>query len=244
VFSAVSSAVSTGRQPSSSQTITFERRENAMTFMSKVLRQCRKPTGWLGRIVVRGMNIGHSEMTNWGLGHISIEKNDTILDVGCGGGATIRKLARIATQGQVHGIDYSEESVRISVKINRRLIEAGHVEIRHGSVSSLPYPDDMFDLVTAIESHVFWPDLVNDMKEVLRVLKPGGMLMMMGGTYKGGKYDKRNQRLVELANMAYHSLDEFDRLFCTVGFAQVQVLEDFDRGWMCGRGRKPLFVDK
>jgi SAM-dependent methyltransferase len=244
VFSAVSSAVSTGRQPSSSQTITFERRENAMTFMSKVLRQCRKRTGWLGRIVVRGMNIGHSEMTNWGLGHISIEKNDTILDVGCGGGATIRKLARIATQGQVHGIDYSEESVRISVKINRRLIEAGHVEIRHGSVSSLPYPDDMFDLVTAIESHVFWPDLVNDMKEVLRVLKPGGMLMMMGGTYKGGKYDKRNQRLVELANMAYHSLDEFDRLFCTVGFAQVQVLEDLYRGWMCGRGRKPLFVDK
>jgi arginine utilization protein RocB len=67
---------------------------------------------------------------------------------------------------------------------------------------------------------------------------------MMGGAYKGGKYDKRNQQLVELANMAYHSVDEFDRLFCTVGFAEVQVLEDFHRGWMCGRGRKPLFFDK
>ena len=107
---------------SSSQTITFERRENAMSIMSKVLRQCRKPTGWLGRIVVRGMNMGHSEMTNWGLGHISIRKNDTILDVGCGGGGTIRKLARIATEGKVHGIDYSEESVRICTKTNRRLI--------------------------------------------------------------------------------------------------------------------------
>ena len=112
-----------------------------MSIMSKVLRQCRKPTGWLGRIVVRGMNMGHSEMTNWGLGHISIRKNDTILDVGCGGGGTIRKLARIATEGKVHGIDYSEESVRISTKTNRGLIEAGRVKIRHGSVSSLPYPD-------------------------------------------------------------------------------------------------------
>ena len=123
------------------------------------------------------------------------------------------------------------------MKTNRRLIEAGRVEIRHGSVSSLPFPDDMFDLVTAIESHYFWPDLVNDMKEVLRVLKPGGM--MMGGEYKGGKYDKRNKQWVELADMAYHSVDEFDRLFCTVGCTEVQVLEDSDRGWMCGMGRKP-----
>jgi ubiquinone/menaquinone biosynthesis C-methylase UbiE len=210
-----------------------------LSVMSKVLRQCRKPTGWLGRVVARGMNISHSEMTNWGLGHISIGKNDTILDIGCGGGGTIRKLVRIAAEGRVHGIDYSEKSVRISMKTNRRLTEAGRVEIRQGSVSSLPFLDDMFDLVTAIESHYFWPDLVNDMKEVLRVLKPGGMLMMIGGEYKGGKYDKRNQRWVELADMAYHSVDEFDRLFCTVGCTEVQVLEDSDRGWMCGIGRKP-----
>jgi 2-polyprenyl-3-methyl-5-hydroxy-6-metoxy-1,4-benzoquinol methylase len=94
--------------------ITVERRKNAMGIMSKVLRQCRKPTGWLGRVVARAMNISHSEMTNWGLGHISIGKNDTILDIGCGGGGAIRKLARIAAEGRVHGIDYSEESVRIS----------------------------------------------------------------------------------------------------------------------------------
>jgi SAM-dependent methyltransferase len=190
------------------------------------------------------MNRGHSKMTNWGLGHVSVRKDDTILDVGCGGGATVRKLAGIATEGKVHGIDYSAESVRISTKTNREWIEAGRVEIRHGSVSSLPFPDDLFDLVIAIESHFFWPDLVHDMKEVLRVLKPGGMLMMMGGAYKGGKYDKRNQQLVALTGMAYHSVDEFDRLFCSAGFAEVQVFEDFDRGWMCGRGRKPLFLDK
>ena len=210
-----------------------------MSMMSKLLGQCRKPTGWLGRMVARGMNFSHSEMTDWGLSHIAIGKNDTILDVGCGGGGTIRKLATMAAGGKVHGIDYSEESVRISTKSNRKLIEAGRVEIRHGSVSSLPYPDDVFDLVTAVESHYFWPDLANDMREIWRVLKPGGMLMLLGGEYKGGKYDGRNQRWVELGDMAYHTVDEFGRLFRTVGCAEVQVLEDSDRGWMCGLGKKP-----
>jgi hypothetical protein len=39
--------------------------------------------------------------------------------------------------------------------------------------------------------------------------------------------------------MAYHTVDEFGQLFSTVGFADVKVLEDPDRGWMCGLGRKP-----
>jgi SAM-dependent methyltransferase len=60
----------------------------------------------------------------------------------------------------------------------------------------------MFDLVTAVESHYFWPDLVSDMKELFRVLKPGGMLVMMGGEYKGGRYDERNEQWVELARLA------------------------------------------
>ena len=106
-------------------------------------------------------------------------------------------------------------------------------------MSCLPFPNDKFDLVTAIESHYFWPDLANDMKEILRVLKPGGMLMLLGGEYKGGKYDERNQRWVELGDMAYHTVDEFGRLFCSAGFTDVQVLEDSDRGWMCGLGSKP-----
>jgi SAM-dependent methyltransferase len=211
-----------------------------MAVMSKVLGQCRKPTGWLGRIVARGMNVSHAKMTDWGLGHIAVGKGDKILDVGCGGGGTIRRLAAIATEGKVYGIDYSDESVRISTRKNRSLIDAGRVEIRQGTVSSLPYPDALFDLVTAIESHYFWPKLISDMKEVLRVLVPGGTLVMMGGEYRGGRYDKRNERWVELGNMAYHSIEEFDQLFRRAGYTDVRVLEEADKGWMCGIGRKPM----
>jgi SAM-dependent methyltransferase len=190
------------------------------------------------------MNISHSKLTDWGLNHISVGRQFTILDIGCGGGGTVRKLARIATKGKVYGIDYSEESVRISRRTNRKLIEAGRVEIQHGSVSTLPFWDSLFDLVTAVETHYFWPDLANDLKEVLRVLKPGGILIVMGGEYKGGKYDERNAKWVELGDMAYHSPDELGELLA-VGYSEVEVFEDYDRGWICAVGRKPTqFLDE
>ncbi len=92
--------------------------------------------------------------------HIAIEQHDTILDVGCGGGRTVHKLAGIATEGKVYGIDFSEESVTFSRRTSQRWIELGRVEILHASVSCLPFSEHMFDLVTAVETHFFWPDLV------------------------------------------------------------------------------------
>jgi ubiquinone/menaquinone biosynthesis C-methylase UbiE len=189
------------------------------------------------------MNIHHSKVTDWGLKHITIEKHDTILDVGCGGGRTVHKLAAIATEGKVYGIDYSEESVAAARRTNEQWIEVGCVEIRHGSVSHLPFSDDMFDLATAVETHFFWPDLPADMREVLRVLKPGGKLIIIAEGYKGGKYDKRMQKLiekfVELTNMAFLSVNEHSELFSKAGYSDVQIIEEYHKGWICGIGRKP-----
>ncbi|MGB7620860.1 MAG: class I SAM-dependent methyltransferase [Terriglobia bacterium] len=208
-----------------------------------LFNQCRKPTGWPGRFVLWTMNIRHSKVTDWGLQHVSIEKHDTILDVGCGGGRTVRKLAAIATQGNVYGIDHSEESVAAAQRTNERWIETGRVEIRQGSVSHLPFSDDMFDLVTAVETHFWWPDLPSDMREVLRVLKPGGKLIIIAEIYKAEKADNRIQRyaekIVEFTNMALLSGKEHSELFSRAGYSDVQIIEEYDKGWICGIGRKP-----
>lgn len=82
-----------------------------MTSRSAPVNQCSKPTGWLGRFTLWRMNSSHSKLTDWGLQHIAIENHGTILDVGCGGGRTVSKLAAIATRGKVYGIDYSDASV-------------------------------------------------------------------------------------------------------------------------------------
>ena len=79
--------------------------------MSILLDQCRKPTGWLGRLFLWVMKRVHSKLAEWGLQQVSVVKGDTILDVGCGGGAMVRKLAAVAAEGKVYGIDHSEQSV-------------------------------------------------------------------------------------------------------------------------------------
>ncbi len=210
-----------------------------MGVISKLLNQWRKPTGWLGRAAVGAMNISHAKLTDWGLKHIAIEKHWTILDVGCGGGMTVHKLATIATEGKVYGIDYSEESVSVSQRTNKRWIKMGRVEIRHGSVSRLPFSDNLFDFVTAVDSHYYWPDLAADVREVWRVLKPRGTLMLIGEEFRGGLYGDLYQQWAEQFKITYRSVHELGELLSRAGYSNVQTLEESDRGWACSMGTKP-----
>src|SRR5260370_12805248 len=91
-----------------------------MGALRRLLRQFEKPTGRFGRFAMWTMNMHHSKGTDWGLQQISIERDATILDVGCGGGRTVHKLAGIATEGKVYGIDFSDESVAASRRTNQR----------------------------------------------------------------------------------------------------------------------------
>jgi ubiquinone/menaquinone biosynthesis C-methylase UbiE len=186
------------------------------------------------------MNIRHSPLTDWGLKHVSIDKHDMMLDIGCGGGRTVRKLAAIASEGKVYGIDHSESSVALAQRTNEQWIKMGRVEIRQGSVSNLPFSDGMFDLVTAVETHFFWPDLPADTREVLRVLKPGGKFILIAEAYKGGKHGNRIQMLADFTGMAILSVNEHRELFANAGYADVQVIEQRDKGWICAIGTKPI----
>ena len=111
-----------------------------------------KPKGLGGSLMVNMMNIGHSPMAEWGLKHIKINKNDISLDVGCGGGANIKKLLEKSPKGKVFGIDYSEVSVRKSKKVNKFAVERKHCEILQGNVQELPFANETFDLATAFET--------------------------------------------------------------------------------------------
>jgi SAM-dependent methyltransferase len=212
-----------------------------MTVIKTGGNQCQKPTGWLGRFVLWNMNSRHSKVTDWGLSHISIQKDDTVLDVGCGGGRTVSKLAAVVTHGKVYGVDFSKESVIVANRTNRRWIEMGSVEIREGSVSQLPFSDDMFDLVTAVETHFWWPDLPADMREVLRVLKPGGTLIIVAEIYKGAKTMTAElaEKYLPMSGMKLLSVDEHRELLANAGYVDVQVVDESGKGWICGIGRKP-----
>jgi ubiquinone/menaquinone biosynthesis C-methylase UbiE len=209
-------------------------------FTQRRLVNARKPTGKLGRSLIRAMNIRHYPITNWGLSHVLIGRQDIILDIGCGGGGTVYELAKTALNGKVYGIDFSDESVKVSWIKNKRFIQAGRVGIQQGSVSYLPFSGSIFDLITAVNTHNYWSNLVTDLQEVFRVLKPDGKLIIIGSMYEGGKHDKRNQKYAELIEIAFPSINELCELFLKVGYSKVQTFEKYNQGWMCVVGRKPL----
>jgi len=213
-----------------------------VTKTSARVSQPQKPTGWLGRVVLRSMNSRHSKVTDWGLSQISIQEHDTILDVGCGGGRTISKLAALATRGKVYGVDFSQESVAVSGKTNKQWIEKGRVEIHEGSVSQLPFPADMFDLVTAVETHFWWPDLPADMREVFRVVKPGGTFVVIAEVYKGANTAtaKLVEKYLPQMGLKFLTASEHHDLFTQACYTDVRVITESSKGWICVIGKKPV----
>jgi SAM-dependent methyltransferase len=204
------------------------------------LVNARKPASKLGRFLIRAMNIKHYPITSWGLSHLLMGKQDTFLDIGGGGGGTVYELARTAVNGKVYGIDFSDESVKVSRITNKPFIQAGRVEIQQCSVSCLPFSGGMFDLITAVNTHNYWSNLVTDVQEILRVLKPDGKLIIVGSMYEGGKHDKQNQKYAELIEIAFPSINELREIFLKVGYSEVQTFEKYNQGWMCVIGRKPF----
>jgi SAM-dependent methyltransferase len=199
--------------------------------MPDLLDQYKCPTGRRGRVVAALMNKGHEALTLWGLTHVNIEPNYVILDVGCGGGKTVSRLAQRAALGKVFGIDYSADMVEYSRKVNKKLIAENRVEIIEGSVEKTGFPDNFFDLVTAIETYYFWPSLPDALREIKRVLKSGGRLLMVNEMVKDGVYEIKKAKMIKKAHVQLIPLEEIRQIMESVGFADIQVFTKAESPW-------------
>ncbi len=203
-----------------------------MSDLKRQLQQCRKPSGERGRVTVQEMNECHYQLTGWGLEKVGVEETSTVLDIGCGGGITVARLAEMAVKGKVYGIDYSRDCVNWSEQYNEKLIAEGRVNILHSDVEHMPFEADRFDLALAVETIYFWPDIARGFEAVKRVLKPGGKFLIINAVYPSEMFKERNERYLAAGEMSIYSPGELERLLQEAGFDLISSDTLEEKNWL------------
>ena len=202
------------------------------------IRQCRKPTGWLGQGLVSNMNSRHASLTSWALEGIAFDGPRAKLDVGCGGGGTVRRMAEGAPSVKVYGLDYSAASAAAARRTNSAHVAAGRVLIVRGSASRLPFADASFDLVTAFETHYYWPDLDAAFAEIRRVLTQGGTFVLGVEAYRKPFFGAALTLVMKMIGGRILTVEEHRGLLARAGLADVRVETQPSRGWLRAAGRR------
>ena len=182
--------------------------------------QFQSPHGLMGSLMLSGMNIGHGKMATWGFTQFEMPRSGVLLDIGCGGGANVKRMLEKSEDALVYGVDLSAASVEKSRKtVGRYLGE--RCEIFQGSAEQLPFDDGVVDLATAFETVYFWPDLTVCFREVHRILKEGGIFAVINDPGDQGKNweDK-------IPGMTAYSAADIERLMLEAGFTEIKASSD------------------
>ncbi len=146
-----------------------------MSLLDAMFAHPRGLAGLLGGAIMARLS---GARNTWIIDQMDIQPADHILEVGFGPGAALQELASRARDGFVAGVDTSPLMLRQATKRNSRAVRAGRVELRQGSALALPFAEASFDKALTINSIQIWPDSFAGVKEIQRVLKPGGLVAL------------------------------------------------------------------
>lgn len=138
----------------------------------------RKPEGENGIMVAEKLNETNVHITNFTYDCVAPREGQTILEIGFGNGKLMPALFDKAKNFKLVGIELSEDMINVGNTFLISWIRNGLIELLPASVENMPFEDNTFDAVCTINTLYFWPDPINDAKEVLRVLKPGGKVFI------------------------------------------------------------------
>lgn len=187
---------------------------------SRVLsRQARKPTGLIGRyLMTKIFNNVNADLNMFVKELLDLQREDNVLEVGFGPGKLINEMASITVKGVVEGIDYSQAMLKQAGKVNKQHLATGKVKLHQGDCSSLPFDNESFDKLCSSNTLYFWKDPKKYFKEMCRVLKPGGSIVV------GFRDDKQMSKLnLSKEIFTTYSQNEVISLLCNSGFLDARV---------------------
>lgn len=171
------------------------------------------------------MEAHHSDIAEQTIALMHIKPADRILDLGCGTGWASRRLARIATAGEITGIDVADEMLRRAEQASQGI---RNVRYLWGSAEKIPATDHSFDKVLSIESFYYYADQGKALDELRRVMKPGGRLFILINLYKDNHYSLRWVQELKVPVQAF-SEAEYIELLKKHGFTAVEAQRIPDR---------------
>ncbi|MBQ6331830.1 MAG: class I SAM-dependent methyltransferase [Clostridia bacterium] len=207
-----------------------------MGLFRKYVNQTRKPEGFLGKLMIGGMNGGHAKLADWGMGHLNGVTPAGIVELGCGGGRNANALLKRYPDAKLTAVDYSALSVEKTKEYNKDLIAAGRCTVLQGDVKKLPFADGSFDLATAFETVYFWPGLIPCFTEVCRVLKPGGTFLICNESDGTDETGLKFEKIID--GTKCHTVEELSAALKTAGFSGVAVDRYPKKPWITVRAEK------
>jgi len=161
------------------------------------------------------MEHDHWPITRPAVELMRIAPADTILDVGCGAGWLSRILADRVPQGRVVGMDISDEMIRHA---SERSAGRKNLEFIVGQVGEIPWEADFFRHAISVESSYYWPDPAKGLREIHRVLRPGGSLWIVINYYRDNPHSHQWGALLNVPTQLL-SAEEWKSLFRGAGFS-------------------------
>jgi ubiquinone/menaquinone biosynthesis C-methylase UbiE len=122
------------------------------------------------------LNAANVRLVDTAIELLDPKPNDTVLDIGFGGGYSLRAVAARVTRGKVTGVDYSREMVRGASRMIQQRGLGDRVSARWGDVANLPFPRAAFHKVLTVNSLYYWPHPFASLEELSRVMKPRGRI--------------------------------------------------------------------
>ncbi len=202
-----------------------------MGIIKRFLNNTRKPKGLLGKWMVGSMNHFHASVADWGMKHLPKTDLGEIAELGCGGGRNVRELLQRYPSAKVTALDYSEISIEKTKQLNRKDIQKGRCRVIEGNVSQLPFDDERFDLVTAFETVYFWPGPTESFREVYRILKPGGVFLIVNES--DGMNSRDDRLLSTIDGLRIFNKAQLSLFLTEAGFSKITVDHDSEKHWIC-----------
>lgn len=152
---------------------------------------------------------------------LDLTREDELLDVACGWGGFL--VGHAGQARRVAGIDCSEAKVRLACGQLADRIAAGTADIVHGDATVLPWAEATFSAVTLMDAFPFLPDPRRALTEILRVLRPGGrMVIQIGMRWPDGAPKHLPHPITQVVDVSDE--DAIRKMIEAAGFGEVSMI--------------------